>query len=214
MSWILTKTLTSMQSLWTLASEVGYNIVLQNSLEVYPQSTGCSARVFTLSSLSLHQESLPNSDQSRAVCLWKRPVIIWFIFSGNQALKPGSCAHPILFEYQHTQARKQCASSWGSENQWGFEKTYSLKSWPYLGTCKKLGCHRRIFWLRDSFLLYGSSVRNLLGLCSDSLQVLCVVFSFSQEYLLEKPTFWSKEAKDPFWPLLSKVCREKAGFQR
>lgn len=84
-----------------------------------------------------------------------------------------------------------------------------------MGTCKKLGCHRRIFWLCDSFLLYGSSARNLLGLCSDSLQVLCVFFTPSQKYLLEeKPICWSKEAKDPVWPLLSKGCREKAGFQR
>lgn len=132
-----------------------YITVLQNSLEVFALSTGkCwrSLSLFTPSSFNLVREWLQNSGQRDAVSVSKLPMIISFILSGNQALKPLNYAHLILFEYQHIQTHKQCASSWGDENQWGFEKTCSLKSGPYLGSCKKLGCHKRIFWLRDSFL--------------------------------------------------------------
>lgn len=189
-----------------------HNIVLQNSLEVCSQSAR-KCWLFLLASSHLPVWVCPRNHSQTVARAGLSAFRSFLWLSGSfslQTRESRSCAHLILLEYQHTQAHKQCASSPGNENQWGFEKTHSLKSWPYLGTCKKLGCHRRIFWLCYSFLLYGSSMRNLLGLCSDSLQVLCVFFTPSQEYLLEeKPICWSKEAKDPIWPLLSKVFLSK-----
>lgn len=192
-----------------------YITVLQNSLEVFSQSTGkcwLSLSLFTPSSFNLVGEWLQNSGQRDAVSVLKLLMIISFILSGNQALKPLNYAHLILFEYQHIQTHKQCASSWGDENQWGFEKTCSLKSGPYLGSCKKLGCHKRIFWLHDSFL-YTVLQRGISCVCAVITCKCCMSLFLPRNICWREPSVVVKRDQRPLWTSLWSSIENK-GFQR